>query len=142
MCIYIKNILYILLIVMEQPIKNAGGRPLKVDKFQNEQNQIFKKMNNILGLTDDNNTFYLYTIDDDQNKQDQIMALLDDCKKYFNSAKWVIFNKTVNERRYLSLIRSVYRAMGYKLESIMRTFKEDNKTERRTGYIVSKKEDK
>jgi len=126
---------------MEKPVKNLGGRPLKALKYQKEKDEILIKLNNILGITETNDTFYLHTVDDDENKINQIMALFDDCKLYFNASGWAVTCKPVHQRRYLSLTRSIYKDMGYKLDSIMRTFKEGDKMVRRTGYIISKNDE-
>lgn len=122
---------------MEKPEKSLGGRPLKAIKYQKEKIEILNKLNNILGITETNNIFYLYDIDRDINKQNQIMDLLDDCKKYFNATNWAIITREVNVRRYLSLSRSIYKDTNCKLTSITRTDKEDNKNIKRTGYIVT-----
>ena len=58
---------------MEDPnLVNKGGRPNKRDKFNEERHMILIKLNNILGITDHNKIFYLYDIDDNPDKQDQI----------------------------------------------------------------------
>jgi len=118
--------------------KNLGGRPLKAIKYQKEKNDILIILNNILGITETNNIFYLYDIDNDENKKNQIMDLLDDCKKYFNTSEWTVVARNVTARRYLSLTRSIYKAMNYKLTSMVKTDKQDNKFIKRTGYIVTK----
>jgi len=126
---------------MEKPEKNLGGRPLKAVKYQKEQIEILNKLNNILGITETNDTFYLHTIDDDEIKKNQIIALLDDCKLYFTTGGWAVICKPAHVRRYLSIVRSIYKDMGYKLDAIMRTFKEGIKPVKRAGYVVSKNDE-
>ena len=123
---------------MEKPEKNLGGRPLKVLKYQKEKIEILNKLNNILGITETNDSFYLHTIDDDENKQNQIMDLLDDCKKYFNAGHWAICCKELHTRRYLSLMRSIYKDTNCTMTYFMKTFRENDKTVRRSGYIITK----
>ena len=71
--------------------KHPGGRPIKKHKYENERNDVIKKLNDILGITDKNNIFYLADIDNDVSKQNQIINLENDSKLYFNSRHFILF---------------------------------------------------
>jgi hypothetical protein len=98
---------------IEKKGKHPGGRPAKKYKYENERNNIITKLNEILGITNTNNIFYLSDIDNDVNKQNQIIDLENDSKLYLNSCCWSYFTKDLKTRKYLSLLRSIYKDMKY-----------------------------
>ena len=85
-------------------------------------------MNQILGINESNNLIYFYDIDNSPDKQKQIYDLADDVKKYFKCGTWAYFTKAgQDERQYLSLIRSIYRNMGYDVTPTIKHFFRDDK---------------
>jgi hypothetical protein len=93
--------------------KNLGGRPSKKDKYKKEREDILNKLNNILGLIDGKNVFYLYDLEHDETKMTQIMALKDDVEKYFTSKNCAVFKNDTPRKAHTSLIRLIYREMHY-----------------------------
>jgi hypothetical protein len=90
------------------------GRPKKIEKYQNERENILKKINLILNFNENNNSFILYELDNDIDTQNKVLDLVRDIKEYFPCSKWSFFNATSNlKKEYLSLIRSIYKYMGY-----------------------------
>ena len=83
------------------------GRPKKNEKYKIEQEEVFKKLMNVLGITDTNRYFYLYDIDNDKKKEAEIMELWGDVKKYFSVRQYGVFINPAMKRGYSSLIRSV-----------------------------------
>ena len=73
-------------------IINLGGRPNKKNKYEIQRKEIVAKLNNIFGITDDNKQFCLYDLDNDLNKQQEILNLKDDIEKYFSCSTWTVFN--------------------------------------------------
>jgi hypothetical protein len=98
--------------------KKISGRPKKNDIYIRERNDIIAKLNDILEINNDKNYFILYDLNNNIYKQQQILALKDDIKKYFICSKWAFFNSSTHDKikkDYLSLIRSVYKYMNYQI---------------------------
>jgi len=76
-------------------------------KYKKEQEEIFKKILNIVD-TNGNKTFTLYEIDNDENKQKDIYGLVDDIKKYFSSYNIAGLKEPEQYKRpWLSIIRQL-----------------------------------
>jgi hypothetical protein len=118
-------------------VKHAGGRPKKELIYKTEQEELFKKLLNFLNINDNNKTFYPEDISSDPEKVKNIIDLRNDCKKYFNSASWSIFNKKPPTNVWLSLTSSVMKSMKYKMTLIINETKTDIVI-RKKGYIISK----
>jgi hypothetical protein len=96
--------------------RKFGRRPTKNEKYQNERKLLLDKLNSILGFNETNNSFILYDLNNNIDKQNMILDLVRDIKEYFPCSKWSYFNSTSNlKKEYLSLIRSVYKYMGYNI---------------------------
>lgn len=90
--------------------------PKKVDKFDNERKEVLNKMFQILGINENNNMFSLHKLDGDQEKQNEIINLQDDIKKYFICGEWTCFKKKDTTKRiWLSMIKYVVKDMGYQI---------------------------
>ena len=93
--------------------------PKKVEQFVNERTQVLNQMLQILGINEQNNMFSLHKLDGDVDKQNEIIGLEDDIKKYFLCGEWTCFKKKDScKRRWLSMIKYVVKDMGYNLESM------------------------
>lgn len=118
--------------------ENLGGRPKKADKYKKEREEILNKLNNILGITDDNKSFYIYDIDTNKTKQDEIMDLKDDVEKYFTLKFYKVFsNEDETKRNYLSLIKLIYKEMKITLARTAKTITRDGKSFRGGCFIVA-----
>ena len=95
-------------------ISNKRGIPPKKDIFIDERKQLLQKLNDILGITDTNNVFYLYYLDKDLEKQQKIYELEKEVKIYFRCSEWTYFAKNT-KKKYLSLIRSIYNDMNFNI---------------------------
>jgi hypothetical protein len=97
-------------------IKKITRTPKKI-KFKAERELILNKMKVILGVDNvdsDVLKFYLYDIESDQNKINEIMELKDDVGKYFTSKNNIVFKKPEEAKKnYLSLIRLVFKEFDY-----------------------------
>ena len=81
-------------------------KPSKDEKFQKEQVEIIDKLYNILELQD--NTITLYELDTNKNKQQQIIDLFSDIKRYFSVSKTTAFMYPEKTKRlYLSIIKQI-----------------------------------
>ena len=114
--------------------------PKKVEKYDTERKEIIDKLFVILGITD-NNTFYLHDIDNNITKQEEIMNLVPDVKKYFICSTWTCFAKNDVKRFYLSLIKYLMKDMNYNMISSRASLKDNNtgKFLNATLYHVIKK---
>ncbi len=106
----------------------------KSEKYIKEQKQIKKKMDKILGLSDDNDRFYMCDIDEDMQKE--IEDMLDDIKKYYpcSACRW--FQKGV-DRLYLALIKYVYKYAKVELIHTQKTVERDGKKMNTGMYIIN-----
>lgn len=104
--------------------------PKNVDKYDNERNELLQKLYNILEITPDNNIFSLKELDENIGKQNKIIELENDIKKYFICSKWTYFSHKNREckRNYLSLIKAMLKSMNVKLNTSIIINKNDNNT--------------
>lgn len=114
--------------------------PKKVEQFENERKEVLNKMFQILGINEQNNMFSLHKIDGDQEKQNAIINLQDDIKKYFLASRWTCFNKADNCKRiWLSMIKNVVKDMGYNITSSNIVSKSDDYMHNGTIYFITPK---
>lgn len=111
---------------------------LKSILYKKEQDEILDKLINILGL-DDNNSTILYELDNDENKQKQILDLLPDIRKYYSlsNTKGIAYPETL-KRPWLSIIRVIIKPK-YKLISKDHQITKDNRKIRTKTYTFQKK---
>jgi len=111
---------------------------LKSELYKNEQLEIMNKIINILEL-DENNSITLYELDNDIKKQEQILNLLPEIKKYFkcNCVKSLLTPEKV-KRVYLSLIRYITK-LEYNMISTQFLIHNDKNIIRTMKYIFIKK---
>ena len=109
--------------------------PKKIDKYQNERQNVINRVFEILGINERNNMFGLHELDNNKEKQDQILALEPDIKKYFLCGTWTYFKYDDNiKRRPLSLIKSLMKDMNYNITSTRKT----QNAEVLTMYCITK----
>jgi hypothetical protein len=112
--------------------------PKSIKKYENERKEILQKIFNILEITDDNKMVSLKKLDGDENKQNSIIELEPDIKKYFLCSRWTYFcNKNRDIKRgYLSLIKAIMKNLNVKMTSSTLIKKiDDTKTKCETYYI-------
>lgn len=107
----------------EIKVKKTRNRLTKKQQFAKEREELIKRLNNILGINDKNNTFYLYDVENSQEIKDKIKEIVEDVKKYFKCGTWNYFIATNGgeEAKEIGLIRAIYRD-----EEIILTKKEKN----------------
>lgn len=119
--------------------KNLGGRPKKSEKYKKERQEVLNKLNNILGVTDDNKKFYMYDVDNNEATQKAILNLKNDVELYFGGKSSQIFVKgDETQRSYFSLIKIIYKDMKIKMLRIVETIKRDDKSFRSSCYVLNK----
>ena len=111
---------------------------LKSELYKNEQLEIMNKILNIIEL-DSNNSITLYELDSNILKQEKILNLLPDIKKYFkcNCVKSLLKPEKV-KRVYLSLIRYITK-LEYTMVSTQFLINNDKDKIRTMKYIFIKK---
>ena len=97
--------------------KITKNRSTKKDLYKKEQEDILNKINTILGISKDNNTIYLYDIENDDDKKNQILALSDNVKKYFKTSNWAFYKDEECKGNHVLLCKSIYKDMGYQIIS-------------------------
>jgi hypothetical protein len=107
------------------------------DKYVQERHDLINKLYDILEL-DDDKSFTLYELDNDLEKQDSIMGLLDDFRKYFSPTASV--SRMRGQKPYMSIIKHMMKLKYTIYTKEVCVFEGDQKR-RSTQYIfVTKKE--
>lgn len=116
--------------------KDKGGRPLKNLKFANERKIILDKLLKILNITKENNIFYVDELDKDPVKIKEILNLETEIKQYFSCSGWMCFTKSCKNRKYLSMIKYLFKNTNVNFSSVSLR---DTQTRRviKQGYRVN-----
>jgi len=106
------------------------------DKYQNEREEICNKIITILELKEDN-TFLLYELDDDIEKQNKILELKEEIQKYFACSTISSFKPNFDcKRPYLNIIRSILRKQNYNFIGNDYTIKINNIPKKTIKYVI------
>jgi hypothetical protein len=114
--------------------------PKNIEKYDQERRCILQKLYDILEVTETNNKFSLKDLDNNIEKQNAIIEMESDVKKYFLCSRWSYFNNKTRDfkRNYLSLIKTLCKQMDVKLITSTMTKKYDNNTtESETYYYIN-----
>jgi hypothetical protein len=111
--------------------------PKSIEKYTNERQEVLNKLLNILEINEKNKILTLKSLDENEEKQQQILALVEDIKKFFNYSRWTFFNNKSREckRDYLSLTKAIMKEMNVKMKSSTMLTKIDDKIKCETFYI-------
>ncbi len=116
----------------ETIIKRAPKVHNKKEKFTYERQELLKKVNEILNITDTNREFYTY-----QMKNEAILGLTEEFKKYFQTSNWPALRKnSIVENKAIAIVRSIYKDMGVKYRVASYKLKSDDKYINTTLYIL------
>lgn len=107
--------------------------------YAKEREQLCIKILSILNLPDDN-SIILYELDNDADKQKQILELSDEIKKYFVCGTIASLRDSKKAKRpYLNIVRNILRQQGYKFTNKNIVYTHENGSLVRTmKYIISK----
>ena len=106
------------------------------EKFQNEREDICNKIITILELKEDN-TFLLYELDDNIEKQNKILELKEEIQKYFACSTISSFKPNFEcKRPYLNIIRSILRKQNYNFIGNDYTIKINNIPKKTIKYVI------
>ena len=108
---------------------------LKSILYRQEQEEIIEKIIDILQL-DENDSIILYYLDNDNEKQSRILALIPDIRKFFSFSTIIGASEPYRAKRpYLSIIRQLTKSK-YKLNSYDYRIKQDVKEDIRTKKYI------
>jgi hypothetical protein len=106
------------------------------DKYNNEREEICKKLIDILKL-DMNNSFLLSDLDDDVEMQTEILNMKDEIQKCFACSNISSFKPNFDcKRPYLNVVRGILRKQGYTFISTDLDIKINDVIKRTTKYII------
>jgi hypothetical protein len=102
------------------------------EKYKTEREYICTRLISIIGL-DDNNSFLLCDLDENEEKQNKIMDMKEEIQKYFACSTISSFKPNFNcKRPYLNIIRSILRKQNYIIETNDYCIKYENGLMRKT----------
>ena len=106
------------------------------DKYKTERENICKKLIDILKL-DDKNSFLLYELDEDNEKQIAILNMKEEIQKCFACSEISSFKpKFECKRPYLNIVRGILRKDGYTFISTDIDIKIKDVIRRTKKYII------
>lgn len=106
------------------------------DKYKIEREDVCKKIIDILKL-DANNSFLLFDLDEDTEKQMAILNMKEEIQTYFACSEISSFKpKFECKRPYLNIVRGILRKQGYTFISTDLDIKINDVTKRTTKYII------
>jgi len=108
---------------------------LKSLLYKQEQEEIINKIINILEL-DNGNSIILYNLDNDNNKQNKILELIPEIRKYYSFSTIIGASEPDKAKRpYLSIIKQITKSK-YKINSYDYRIKQENKEDIRTKKYI------
>ena len=108
---------------------------LKSILYKKEQEEIVNKIINILEL-DNENSIILYNLDNDKTKQDKILELIPEIRKYYSFTTIIGASEPTKAKRpYLSIIRQLTKNK-YKLNSYDFRIKQHGNEDIRTKKYI------
>ena len=106
------------------------------DKYKMEREDICKNIIETL-LLDVNNSFLLSELDEDKEKQKNILSMKDNIQKYFACSEISSFKPNfICKRPYLNIVRGILRKQGYTFISTDIDIKINNVIKRTKKYII------
>jgi len=110
---------------------------LKSILYKKEQDEIICKIINILEL-DNENSIILYNLDNDKTKQNKILELIPEIRKYYSFSTIIGASEPTKAKRpYLSIIRQLTKSK-YKLNSYDYRIKQNENKDIRTKKYIFK----
>ena len=96
----------------EEKKKRTRITKTKAERYEEERKEVIRKLNEIMGINENNNKFILEELKEDKERQDSIMGLLEEVKKYYAYNTWTYFRGEVKEEA-VSLMKAIYKKSGY-----------------------------
>jgi hypothetical protein len=106
------------------------------EKYQTEREDICKRLISIIEL-DDNKSFLLCDLDNDTEKQNQIIEMKEEIQKYFACSTISSFKPNFDcKRPYLNIVRSILRQQNYNFIGNDYTIKINSVSKKTIKYII------
>jgi len=106
------------------------------DKYKLEREHICKKIIDILQL-DTNNSFILYELDENIEKQTSILDMKPEIQQYFACSEISSFKPNFDcKRPYLNIVRGILRKQGYSFISTDINLQINESLKRTKKYII------
>lgn len=121
-------------VIQKTDIESKKSTVKKSVRFAKEQKEILQKLNTILGITSDNNMFYVCDMD---KKEKEIVALKEDITKYYSCSKSRLFKHGNVAREHFALVKIVYKLNDIDLLYAKKTIVRDGKKVHATAYVVN-----
>jgi hypothetical protein len=124
----------------EKVIKRRN-RPDKKTKYASERQNLIEKLNKLIGLSDTNNSVFLYELERNEELKKEIEKLISDIKKYFKYGNWGYFSNDPSKchENHITLIRAIYNDCNYDVISKLKTHTFDNIKKQYTIMLFYKK---
>jgi hypothetical protein len=118
-------------LIVDDNIENKVKRTFTKNKkklFTNQRNVILSRIYEIVGISQTNKSFYSNSIEDYEDKCEQIYQLEEDIQKYFHVSSWPAFKKNskLTDKKALSIIKSVLKDMNIDIVSSCVRVKDEN----------------
>ena len=125
--------------ILKEYVYIYNMRIKKSEKYTNEREDIINRALEILQL-DEDKSFILYEFDKDIEKQNRIIELAIDIKRYFASSYWNGINDKNTVRPYLTIIRNLFKNQGFLFinKSFIYNTGENGKVKTTRYYIIKK----
>lgn len=105
------------LVINKKSTPNQKPGPLSKElKYPTERQAVYDKLWAILGITNEKMEFDMTALEKDKVRQQQIIDLQNDVRKYFNATAWPFFSKPDLKDKYISLIRSLLKQQNYTIQ--------------------------
>ncbi len=89
----------------------------KKQLYDKERNDIINKLNQLIGLNQNNNSVLLQELRDNNELKQELISMKDDIKKYYRCCRWGYFVSENNGKKgdEISLLRAIYKEHNYKI---------------------------
>jgi hypothetical protein len=106
-------------------------------KYRDERKVLTKKLLQIIGITNTNKMFDSYELDNDVEKQKNILDLKPEIEQYYKVAGWSYYRKGKKKTRpYISITKSLLKDMKINVISSSKKKKIENKSITHTIYTI------
>jgi hypothetical protein len=113
----------------------------KKQQFKNEREVLINNLNNVIGITKENNCYFLCELEKNDNIKKYLTDNIEDIKKYYKVGKWGFFSNDISKGKdnYIGLLRSIYLDSDYEIISKSKIATFDNIKKQYTMWDFRKK---
>lgn len=113
----------------------------KKQQFKTERDEIINNLNNLIGINENNNCFFLYELEKKDEIKKYLVDNIENIKKYYKVGKWGFFSNDIlkGKDNYIGLLRSLYLDSDYEIISKLKIATFDNIKKQYTMWDFRKK---